>query len=343
MVQADRYTAVTIEYLAQGVEGYFSDPKLQMKLYQPKAHEQTEPVLGEIARSFLAGPRFVGPRPWPIDLKTNFADLSRKLRWRFQGGLLFNLSDARISNPRAYSQSQLSRDEFVALKGELRLLVEADSLLHGLVLDSRVKYARSSTENADWIESEDLTTVKAIYKLMALRDSVSGFYVPIPYLETSLETELTKPEDQPETTDVDEGRDYHHLELTTTLGSRFSLFTGLEAKLGLGVRSELLDDQADVVVGVDVGYKLAKTDLFQVFSSSLQIESELNTFFADIGRTNTLKGTWTNRLYFALMGPIYFNVTHELFVYRYSTWDYGIASDLTFGLSLSTQATVQMF
>ena len=140
-----------------------------------------------------------------------------------------------------------------------------------------------------------------------------------------------------------EGREYHHLEVTGTIGLRFPLYPTLEAKIGFGGRDEVLDEDSEPTYGIDLGYLLKRTNLFAILGSPVQMESELGVFFGDVGRDNTMKGTWTNRLYFALMGPIYFNVTHELFVYRFSERGYGWASDLTFGLSYNARTTVQSF
>jgi 2',3'-cyclic-nucleotide 2'-phosphodiesterase (5'-nucleotidase family) len=337
-----RYSAATIGYLAKGMLGYFEPHRAAMQLYRPRG-DQPPPVLGRLAREYLAGPAFSGPDAQPIDLERNFPDLARELRWVFDGGLNLNLADTRVTNGPDYEESQLTRKEFLALKAELRGSVVAASSLHALSLAAVLKYARSNTEDQGWIESEDLTTVNALYKLNALRDGRSGWYVPAPYVEGKLETELTRPEDDPATPDADEGRGYHHLELTGTLGARFPLLATLEAKLGFGVRKEMLDEAADATYGFDLGYKLARTDLFTLLGSPFQMESELSVFFGDIGRDNTLKGTWTNRLYFALVGPIFFNISHDLFIYRFSQRGYGIASDLTFGLSYNARATVQSF
>ncbi len=338
----DTYTAITIEYLAAGVLGYFDPKKIHMKPFMQQGFDH-QPILGQVARKFLSSPRFQGDNPELIDPDQNFSDLSRTLRWTFFGGLNLNLSDTAIYNDRAYDQSQLARDEFMALKGEIRARIEANSRIHGLSIDARLKYAKSSTADGPWIESEDLTTVNAVYKLKSFRDANSGWYVPMPYLESKLETELTKPQDDPATTEIDEGRSYHHLEVTATLGTRFKLLQTLEAKAGFGLRDETLDPDAKPVYGFDIGYLLKKTNLLSLLGSPLQMESQLTAFFGDLGRTNTLKGTWTNRLYFSIIGPIYFNITHELFVYRYSTWDYGIASDFTFGLSYNAQTSLQAF
>ncbi len=337
-----RYSAVTIGYLAKGMLGYLDPHQAAMEIYRPR-DDQPPPVLGQLAREYLAGPAFSGPEPQPIDLKRNFPDLAHELRWIFDGGLNLNLADTRVTNGPGYEESQLTRKEFLALKAELRGSVVAASSLHALSLEAALKYARSNTEDQGWIESEDLTTVNALYKLNALRDSGSGWYVPAPYIEGKLETELTRPEDDPATPDADEGRGYHHLELTGTLGARFPLLATLEAKIGFGVRKEMLDQAADATYGFDLGYKLARTVLFTLLGSPFQMESELSVFIGDIGRDNTLKGTWNNRLYFALVGPIFFNVSHDLFIYRFSLRGYGIASDLTFGLSYNARATVQSF
>ncbi len=328
----ESYTAVTIEYLAKGMLGYFKDQTKKMKPFRPE-REAEAPVLGELARDFLSGPRFSGERPEPIGLEANFVDLSGRLRWTFEGMLNFNLADTRIENGPAYQESQLTRDEFIALKGEVRGKLGAASSFHAFYAELLAKYARSSTNEAEFVESEDLTTFNLLYKLNALRTEKSGWYVPALYAEGKAETEITKPNE----------RDYHHLELTGTLGARFTLLATLEAKIGAGVRHEVLDEGADPVFGLDLGYELVRTDLFSLMGSPFQFESKLSAFFGDIGRTNTLKGQWTNRVYFALVGPIFFTVTHDLFFYRYSSWDYGLASDLTIGLSYSARTSVQTF
>ncbi len=337
-----RYQAVTIEYLAKGMLGYFKEQAKRMRLVRPSEAEEA-PILGEVARTFLSSPPFVGAQPAPIDLGANFPDLARQLRWVFDGGLTLNLADTHIANASQYEESQLTRKQFTALKTELRGAIGASSSLHAFAFAGQLKYARANTEEQGWIESEDLLTFGLLYKLNLLRSVRSGWWVPTPYLEAKLETELTRPADDPLTAGQDEGRAFHHLELTTTLGARFPLFDTLEAKIGFGLRSELLDPQAEPTYGLDIGYKLVRTDLFTLLGSPFQMESELSAFFADIGRDNTLKGTWTNRLFFALVGPIYFQITHDLFVYRFSTRGYGLASDLTFGLSYNARATVQTF
>ncbi|MFC1654339.1 bifunctional metallophosphatase/5'-nucleotidase [Myxococcota bacterium] len=326
----ESYTAVTIEYLATGMLGYFKDQKKKMVLYQPDP-EKDAPVVGSMARGFLSGPRFSGAEP--IDLEANFVDLADRLRWTFSGMLNFSLADTSINNGPAYGESQLTRDEFIAMKFEVRGKMGASSSFHAFYAELLTKYAKSSINAADFVESEDLTTFNLLYKLNALRSAKSGWYVPALYVEGQAETELTKPDE----------RDFHHLELTGTLGARFTLLPTLEAKIGAGVRHEVLDENADPVCGVDLGYELVRTDLFTLMGSPFQFESKFSAFFGDIGRTNTLKGTWTNRVYFALVGPIFFTVTHDLFFYRYSSWDYGLASDLTIGLSYSARTSVQTF
>ena len=145
---------------------------------------------------------------------------------------------------------------------------------------------------------------------------------------------MTKPEEE---------RDYHHLEITGTTGARFNLLPTLEAKVGVGGRREIFDPQGELYYGIDVGYELARTDLVNLLGSPVQLESSFSAFFGDVGRSNTLKGHWINRLYFALIGPIFFSVTHELFIYRFSTHGYGLASDLTFGLSYYVNSSIQTF
>jgi 2',3'-cyclic-nucleotide 2'-phosphodiesterase (5'-nucleotidase family) len=328
----ESYTAVTVGYLAKGMLGYFKEQAKKMKLFRP-APEEDAPVLGQMARDFLSGPRFSGAEPEPIDLKANFVDLADRLRWTFAGTLNFNLADTSIDNGPAYGESQLTRDEFIALKGEVRGKLGASSSFHAFYAELLTKFAKSSTNQADFVESEDLTTFNLLYKLNALRTDKSGWYVPALYVEGQAETEITKPDE----------RDFHHLELTGTLGTRFTLLATLEAKIGAGVRHEVLDDKADPVYGVDLGYELVRTDLFSLMGSPFQFESKFSAFFGDIGRSNTLKGTWTNRVYFALVGPIFFTVTHDLFFFRYSSWDYGLASDLTIGLSYSARTSLQTF
>ena len=78
-----------------------------------------------------------------------------------------------------------------------------------------------------------------------LRDAESGWWVPAPYMSGKLETEFSQPE---------EGRDFHHLELTGTLGLRFPILPELEAKVAAGARREVLDDLRELMEERDVSH-----------------------------------------------------------------------------------------
>lgn len=340
--EQSRYKAITITYLAQGMLGYFTQYTSRMSPYLLPG-TSTAPSLGEVAESFFQSSPFTGPLPAPISLAGNFPDLGAKLRWTAEGGSIFNFADTAISNASSYPESQLNRQEFLGLNGEVRGRIAASSRFHWFSFDLRSKYARHSVDSSQWEESEDLTVGDAIYTLNLFPGSRRRWYVPNPAVEVKLETEWTRPRDDLSTTEVDESRDYHHLEITNTLGGRMSLWPNLDVKLGLGARKELLDARASWVLGLDLGYTLLRTDLFQSLGSLFQLESSASVFFGDMGKTNTMKGDWMNRLYFSLIGSIYFAITHELFVYRASTAKYALASDLTFGLSYRVQTARQTF
>ncbi len=328
---AERYSVATIESLARPGGKDFPDQQERMRLY--RGPDGQAPVLGQVVRGFLSGPAFVGPDPQAIDPTLNFPDLARKLRWSLSATANLNLADTRIENGPDYQESQLTRDEFIALKGELRAQAEASSKLHTLRAETWLKYARSAINQADFVESEDLSTANLLYMLKALRDLDSGWYVPALFLEAKAETELTRPA----------LRSYHHLELTGLTGARFSFLPTLQAKIGLGVRDQILAEKNDPVFGIEVGYELMRTDLSSLLDSPFLLESRCSAFFGDLGRSNTLKGQWLNRLHFALVGNLYINVSYELFFYRFSTWNYGWASDLTFGLSYHVRTAWQTF
>ena len=188
-------------------------------------------------------------------------------------------------------------------------------------------------DETDFTEIDDLDTLELIYKLNALRTVDSGWWVPIPYLGTKGETEMTQPEE----------RDYHHLELTGTLGVRFPFRPELEAKIAAGIRNELFDPQAEPVLGIDFGYELKKKRLFSVGDSPLEMESVLTAFYGDWGISDTLKGAWVNRLYVSLVGRLFFNITHDLFFFSKEHKELALLSQLTFGLSLRGSTSLQSF
>lgn len=329
----DTYSAVTVEYLALGTLGYFNPTASPMTIWNPES-KPTPPILGKMARDFLEQPSDTDLSLVPIDSEEGFPNLSRKLRWRFKGDLDFNLSDTTIQNQAHYAESQLVVDELFALRGEARGRAEGSSEVHGVSLDAAMKYAQSRTNRQSFVEIDDLDTMEILYKLNILHSSRPVFWMPVPYLGAKMETEMTRP------TDI---RDYHHLETSGSLGSRFVFLPDFEGKMGIAARREMLAPKANWIWGLDFGYELGRKTLFHVFESPMQMESVLNGFYGDWGNTDTLKGSWVNRLYLSLVGKLFFNITHDLFFYRHSHQDVAFASQLTVGLSLRSAHSLQTF
>ncbi|MCK5688081.1 hypothetical protein KAI87_02365 [Myxococcota bacterium] len=329
----DEFVAVTSEYLAKGALGLFRAQTSKMKLWQVSDTDEA-PILGKMARDFLRGDYFISDEPVTIDIESNFSNLERNLRWKFLGNIDLNIADTRIKNAPAYEENQLLKDNFFALRGDARGKISAESLVQGFSVDARIKYAKGAANDEELVEIDDLDTLELLYRFNGLRGTDPSFWVPILYGSTNIETELTKPE---------EGRDFHHLELTAAAGLRFKLATKLEAKVGPGVRQEMFDPDADPVAGIDFGYELGRTRLFEVWQSPLEVESKLSAFYGDMAKSDALKGTLVNRAYFALAGSLFFNITHELFFFRKSGQDFGLSSQLTFGLSLRGVSAIQNF
>jgi hypothetical protein len=332
--KGDSFRAVTVEYLATGALGLFPELAPRMVEWDPSG-TGAPPILGQIARDFLAGPAF--RQPGPIDPGVNFPDLSQRLRWTFEGTLDVNLSDTRVRTRPAYTETQLaSGREFFSVRGEARGKIAANSEVHGLAMDGWVKYAQGrGPEDAGFSEVDDLVTVEALYKLNLLRDAGAEWWVPAPYASGKVETELDAPE---------EGRDFHHLELTGTLGLRFPILPELEAKAAAGARKEILDRSAESFFGIDFGFALSRLTILSIVDTPIELESDLTAFFGgNTGSVSALKGTWINRLYVNLTGQLFFNVTHDLFFYAEMDNQLALASQLTAGLSLRASTSRQTF
>ncbi|MEE8409505.1 MAG: hypothetical protein V3T05_07865 [Myxococcota bacterium] len=381
IVADEKYSAVTIEYLTQGSMGYLFARSGSMELFNPNQAAEA-PILGAIARDYLSGPQFSGADPAPIDHEKNFPDLSRELRWTFQGDIDLNVADTSL-RPKGFRQreSQLDRAVLLALRGEVRGHVAAESRLHGLSVDVRMKFAGTMTEvrdeNGDLLEkklenfeeSDDLDTFDLLYRFHGLAAGASSWWAPIPYASGKVETELTV-RDDPDAPGENLPR---HLELTGTLGARFKFLPELEAKIGVGVRDEIssADDDPPAALGLEIGYELQRKSLLTVFGSPLKVESKLSVFSSSDTRAEdacgpkddhvngsedqrircyTLKGTWTSRIYFPLFGGLNFNITHDLFFFQQArapsdlAWGrVGLASQLTAGLSYHAGASLQTF
>ncbi|RME24605.1 MAG: hypothetical protein D6806_09305, partial [Deltaproteobacteria bacterium] len=318
------FRAVALERLLAASDGYFEQQKQKAQPYIDPAGRK--PLLGQLVRRLLD--RRLGIEA--IGDPESLAMPERKLRWSTTGTLDVQFSDTHIDNTAGYEQSQLTREQVTAVKGTFRGKLMADSNLHAMALSAELRYARSATAGSSFLETDDLATVNLLYRLDALKRI--NRWIPSPYFEGNLETEFTKPDD----------RDFHHLELTATVGARLGLLPTLEVKGGLGVRDEVYDPALPYYL-FELGAELSRTNLVTILGSPLQLESKLLVSFGDVGRTNTLKATWSNRLYFAISGPLFFTVTHEWFLYRESDRDYAMSSDLTFGLSATLSAARQTY
>ncbi len=323
----DTYRAATIEHLARGSFGHFSAQTGAMALFNPEGAAQA-PILGELARALLESPAFAAATGGLVDAERSFPDLAERLRWVWTGNLDLNLADTRIHNPAGYAdQVQLSQIPVFGLRGEARGKVAADSTRHGVSLETRVRYAQTDTDDQGLVESDDLTHLDLLYRLRLLRAAWPRWWTPILYAGGTLETELTAP--RPE-----EARAFRHLEATGSGGLRLAILPELELKAGLGLRRELLDRDGQSLLGAELGYELKRTPVLRLLDSPVQLESVLSAFVGDLRHDTTVKGTWQNRLYFTLTAGLAFNLTHELFFFAAERERLGLASQLTFGLTL---------
>lgn len=319
--------ASKLQLVAPGLEVEGSNPELHGRAIEARAEYRVVTV-----RPALVGPQALpsGPKWQPLedatlrqalmgyleepreeDPRKALPDPARTPEWMFRTELRTSFSGTTVNNPeregeRLYEETQLQRASTATygLEGSIRADATAKTWGWDNLLDSR--YRITTAVGADNAEGVDITSLRSTMRYRGWYDRRKRFYIPEPFLQLYVETELTVPED----------RTFRHFLVRPTGGVQFTLTKHLSVKPVGGFEIEALDPNGKVQPGVGAQLVLKPWSMLETGSRKVTLEGNADYFLSDLGGINahTLRGNFKAR--YELNATLAFGWDLELFVRR---------------------------
>lgn len=344
-IRPDRvYSVATNQFVAAGGDSILSPSAIVgERIYDPSWAEDP-PAISEMVVHFIEHGDFaeMGPVADRLTPSENFPDLHRKLLWHLVGSTNLSFNEISVANPRvdgepAYDNSQLTVESTSQINLEGSLQADADSLDHGWDNSLLLQYsaARVNGAGTTFQETSDLIRAKTGYKYIGFRSRLGGnWWVPMPTLEMQAETEFDRPDD----------RDWRKLELTGILGTIFRLADPFELKVGVDLRRELNNPEAEFLYGLAAAYSLDRINLIEVLDRPVQFESELDFFWNRSQTQQLTELRTTSRLFFSVFERLNITSTFSTFLFRSArVGEFGRNTQFTVGLNYLWDESFQKF
>lgn len=344
------YTIVLNEFIAEG-SGGFLDPKALKGAHPWRDPENggVEPQLSTIVMDAVSQGRFAkdnGDGTFSLSPDKSFPDLHLNMLWQVGGHLNASYSHMSITNPGRtadydgdYDKSRLTATPTDHLNVDFKLMANGATRNHGWDNDFIIQYAttreKGPGESGEFEEDKDIARLRSAYKYLGQRaDWGDAWYVPVPFVEGQVETEMTKEEESAN----------HPLELTGIVGLLLKLHRNLEYKVGFNVRGDVLEKDGHPSVGLFTGYRLMKTDLFDIGTHPVQFESEAEYFYNAEGGDRLHEFRWDNRLFFNITGNLSFTASFNMYIYKTKmVGETGKALEGMVGLNVAYERMIQNF
>lgn len=241
-----------------------------------------------------------------------------------------SFSGSSIDNPSGYDSALLNRGSTLALGIEIALRADATapdwSWENGGVLRYRAQWTPSTMPGVAgaFAEAVDQIQLRSLGAWRGLREAPSQWYVPDPYVEIFLESELSEPA----------SRDWHWMLFRPTIGARFPLADVLDLKLSTGVQAQLLDPMAEAEFGVGATVQLRPWDLARVEQRHVTVQALVDWFLVDLGDQNRWQLRGSMDASFDLAGPLALTLGVRLYMQQERAQELGVALDATAGFRL---------
>ncbi len=324
LVTRGAYRVVTLRFLAEGGDDAFAgfDPGAPPPDWRPV----DEATLRSVVLEALV---HRDPRD-PRDARLAPADAPE---WIFTGGLDGAFAGSSISNPAAYDTSLLNRASTLTLGIEVNLGANAIapdwSWETTFVGRYRTQWTPSTapavagafTEAVDQLQLRSTASWRGIRGLAHSEE----WYVPDPFVEGFVETELTQPAT----------RNFHWFLVRPLVGLRFTITPELEIKLDTGFQMQALDTSTSAEGGVGAVVLLRPWDLVRNGMQHTTVSTTLDFFISDPGDRNfwQLRGQLDATI--DLAGPLALNFGVRLYLQQDRGQELGAAIDATAGLRVS--------
>jgi hypothetical protein len=303
------YRVVTLRYLAEGGDGSLPEAEFTA-------------IEGATFRDALIGYLSIARTEHPRDAAWDPAEaLEWILRLAFDG----SFSGTAVGNPSeggmpAYTSAQLARTGSVTAGFEARIELDALSEWLGWENDARASFFATRPDAEEFTEGTDELSYRTNLVYRGFYADDPEVYVPEPYFEGYLESEITIPEE----------REFRHLLIQPTLGLRFHLSEELQVSLGAGFQWEALDPNESVIFGGVARVELEPWALLEDGDRKMTFGGALEYFVSR--ETQQLRAEL--EMVYDLAGPLSFVLDLGAFAQKDPDLDLGIAADTTISLRL---------
>lgn len=327
---SQNYSVVMPDYVARGGAGHIG------KSVSFTTVEDRQGKALELRPAVLAAMRDVKKTTESIQ-GAHRLDLGNSPRWTWSGALTLAANDTQLSNSARYDDARLSRSVVRALKGEAAGRLDSHTRHHAVRFTGRARYGQSRlTDGSETTvaETEDQIFGEALYRLSAIQAELDqAWYAPLPYSSVSLDSEFVRNDDAA----------FRRFEASATIGVRMAPIKPLELKAGAGLRRQLLDPDARVRLGLEVGYELPRFSPLSMRGLPVDVESGVDYFVSDFNGLPQHEGRFRARLLLPLGGPISFTVGFDVFAFKKGSDGFAFVSDATIGLTGRLDGGKQQF
>ncbi len=343
------YSIVINEFLAEGSGGFIDPKTLKNPTFWEDPDTGETPDIATIVSTSVREGRFLEERDdgsKVISPDGSFPDLHLKLLWQLGGHLNASYSHMNIHNPNQavgyegdYSKKRLTATATDRLNVDFKIMANGATRNHGWDNDFVIQYSttrqKGPEETNEFEEDKDMARIRSAYKYLGQRaDFGDAWYVPVPFVEGQVETQLTK----------NDGSDHHPLDLTGIAGLLLKLHANLEFKVGFNIRGDVLEKHGTPSIGLFTGYRLLKTELFRISNNPVRFESECEYFFNADGSDRIHEFRWDNRLFFDITNYLALTASFNMYLYRKkSVGELGKAIEGMVGINASIERMVQSF
>ncbi len=306
------YKITTIEYLANGGDGYFKGK------FVIKNKKEIKPIKTALIE-YLTQKEFLNSNStWNFE---NFENLSDKFLWEFYNNLgLFYLKND-VENKDTYDKAKLATTPLESFRVNLLVKLIGSSKYNILENNFLIDYNQSDN-NGVMEESKDIISYKLNYKNNYFKSTSNLFITPLPYIEIKLDSELTKAD----------GADNRYYELYLSTGASFlTLKKKLEVKLGFLTSKDFTLEDNKFETGIVAGYSLSNYDI-GFLNIPIKISSKLEYFKSFSDDINIIDFSFTNNI--PLLGHFYLAIKFDSYMYKELDKDWSYSYNMLFGINM---------
>ncbi len=332
-VPAATYRVVTIRFLAEG--GDEALPELpEGSAWQTLEYTETDGTVRyrSLRDVVIAALDLEDPRD-PRDARPTPNDAPE---WLIRGGADGDFAGSSVSNPGGYDAALLATETSIAMGLEIALHADATAPLftweNQILGRYRTQWAPSTEPGAQgaFIEAQDQLQLRTMASYRGLRATPRDVWVPDPYVELFVESEITRPDT----------RDWHWLLVRPTVGARFPFTSELEVKLQLGFQTQALQPGSSAGLGAGASLLLRPWMIFEVDDRSLSLEGQADFFAFDLFNQNLWQLRGQLDLAIDLAGPLALTFGATWYLQQDGAQPLGVAFTATCGLRLAAVTRV---